>query len=477
MTATMPAQRVGYQGQDGFTRILLAEWTKLRTVPRWGLTLLAAVLLTILIALLTATGSHTSSEGPDGAPVPPPPTTFLDQGYFVFKPLAGDGSITARVVSQDNSGDWAKAGVMIRQGATPGSSYAAMMVTPGHGVRLQSDFSKDLKGSPGPAPRWLRLTRTGKSVTGYESANGSDWARIGAVKLDALGTTAEVGMFVASPDQTQIKRQFGGESIQGQATRGRAVFDNVGTTAAQPQSSAPWQQRNGSPPPSRGSSSEAGGVFTVTGSGDVGPFKFGEDIAGMSLSGVLAGLMAIVALGVLSITSEYKRGMIRSTFTAGPRRGRVLAAKAVVLGATTFVAGLVASFGAFLLANPILDSNGFTTPSLSDGPVLRAIVGTAALMAVVAVLALGVGVILRHSAGAITAVVLLLFVPQILASGLPLSAALWLGRITPAAGFAIQQTVERYDSPIDPWAGFGVLCAYTAAALAAAYWLLRRRDA
>jgi ABC-type transport system involved in multi-copper enzyme maturation permease subunit len=74
-------------------------------------------------------------------------------------------------------------------------------------------------------------------------------------------------------------------------------------------------------------------------------------------------------------------------------------------------------------------------------------------------------------------VVLLLFIPQILASGLPLSAALWLGRITPAAGFAIQQTVERYDSAISPWAGFGVLCAYTAAALAAAYWLLRRRDA
>jgi ABC-type transport system involved in multi-copper enzyme maturation permease subunit len=476
MTATMLDRRIDSRGQDGFTRILLAEWTKLRTVPRWGLTLLASVLLTILIALLTAFGSQTSSEGPDGAPVPPP-TTFQDQGYFVFKPLAGDGSITARVVSQDNSGEWAKAGVMIRQGATPGSSYAAMMVTPGHGVRLQSDFSTDLKGSSGPTPRWLRLTRTGTSVTGYESADGASWSRVGAVKVNALGPTTEVGMFVTSPSQMQITRQFGGESVHGAPTQGRAVFDNVGTTAAQPQSAAPWQQRNRSMPPTGGSSSEAVGVFTLTGSGDVAPFKFGEDIARMSLSGVLAGLMAIVALGVLSITSEYKRGMIRSTFTAGPRRGRVLAAKAVVLAATTFVAGLVASFGAFLLANPILDSHGFAAPSLSNGPVLRALVGTAALMAAVAVLALGVGVILRHSAGAITVVVLLLFVPQILASGLPLSAALWLGRITPAAGFAIQQTVERYDSPIDPWAGFGVLCAYTAAALAAAYWLLRRRDA
>jgi ABC-type transport system involved in multi-copper enzyme maturation permease subunit len=134
------------------------------------------------------------------------------------------------------------------------------------------------------------------------------------------------------------------------------------------------------------------------------------------------------------------------------------------------------SFGAFLLAQPILESNGFTGSSLSQGPVLRAVVGTAVLVALVAVLSLAVGVILRHSAGAITVVVVLLFVPQLLGSGLPLSAAVWLGRLTPAAGFAIQQTVEQYDTAINPWAGLGVLTVYTAAALAAAYWVLRRRD-
>ncbi|GAA1583081.1 hypothetical protein GCM10009789_41070 [Kribbella sancticallisti] len=475
MTATLPDQRSTGQGRDGFAQMLLGEWTKLRSVPRWGLTLLAAVLLTILIALLTATGSSSSSDG-GGGESGSAPADYLDEGYFVFKPLPGDGSITARVVSQDDSGEWAKAGVMIRQGATPGSSYAAIMVTPGNGVRLQADYEKDdVAGSPGTAPRWLRLTRSGESITGYESADGSNWAEVGKVRLAGLGATAEAGMFVASPNRLRIERQFGGESISAVPSPGRAVFDNAGTTPDQ--ASIPWQERNRSILPEEGSSTEENGLFTITGSGDVAPFEFGDDIAKMTLSGVLAGLMAIVALGVLSITSEYKRGMIRSTLTAGPRRGRVLAAKAVVLGGATFAAGLVASFGAFLLAQPILESNGFEASSLSDWPVLRAIIGTAALVALVAVLSLAVGVILRHSAAAITAVVLLLFVPQILGSGLPLSAALWLGRVTPAAGFSIQQTVEQYDTAIGPWAGLGVLCAYVAAALAAAYWLLRRRDA
>ena len=99
------------------------------------------------------------------------------------------------------------------------------------------------------------------------------------------------------------------------------------------------------------------------------------------------------------------------------------------------------------------------------------------LIGVVAVFSLSVAVIVRRSAPAITIVLLLLLVPQIVATGLPLSAARWLERLTPAAGFAIQHTVPRFDQAIAPWAGFGVLCGYTAAALAAAAWLIRKRDA
>ena len=459
-------------GKDGFGQSVLAEWTKLRTVPRWGLTLLAAVLITILLALLSASGSSTSTDGDA-----PPPTDYVDAGHYLFRPLSGDGSITARVTAQDNTGKTAKAGLMIRKGADPGTSYAAVLVTPGDGVRLQSDFHKDTAGSSSTAPRWLRLDRAGTTITGYESADGSTWDKIGSTKLDDLGQTVEIGMFVTSPDEIRIERSFGSESIGGHATVGRATFDQVSTTSAQPQATAPWQDRDRSPRGGAGGSTQANGTFTLSGSGDIAPFKYGEDVARMSFSGVSAGLVAIVAVSILSITSEYKRGLIRLTFAAGPRRGQVLAAKAVVLAAVTFVAGLLASFGAFVLSQPILHKNGFNSVSLSDGTVLRAVVGTAGLMAVVAVLSLAVGMILRHSAAAITAVVVLLFVPQILASGLPLSAALWLGRVTPAAGFSIQETVAQYDSPIAPWAGFGVLCAYAAAALAAAYWLVRRRDA
>jgi hypothetical protein len=155
----------------------------------------------------------------------------------------------------------------------------------------------------------------------------------------------------------------------------------------------------------------------------------------------------------------------------------VLAAKALVLGAAALAAGAAAGFGAFLLSAPVLRSNGVDPASLADGPVLRAVAGTAALVAVVAVFSLGVATILRRSAAAITLVLLLLLLPQLLATGLPLSAARWLERLTPAAGFAIQQTVPRYDTAIGPWTGFGVLCGYAAAALALALWLLRRRDA
>lgn len=213
------------------------------------------------------------------------------------------------------------------------------------------------------------------------------------------------------------------------------------------------------------------------GVGDVGPNLFADDATELTLTGVLIGQAAVIALAVLFVTAEYRRGMLRTTFAASPRRGRALAAKAAVAGLASLAAGLAAAFGAMLLARPVQRSHGLTPPPLSDATVLRAVLGTAALLGVVAVFALAVAVIVRRSAPAITIVLLLLLAPQIVATGLPLSAARWLERLTPAAGFAIQETVVRFDRAIDPWAGFGVLCAYTAAALAAALWLVRRRDA
>jgi ABC-type transport system involved in multi-copper enzyme maturation permease subunit len=122
---------------------------------------------------------------------------------------------------------------------------------------------------------------------------------------------------------------------------------------------------------------------------------------------------------------------------------------------------------------------------------LRVIVGTAALLAVAAVLTLAVGTALRRSAATIVIVIVTIVLPYFLAvaSVLPLGASDWLLRITPAAAFALQQPVPQYSQvtalysplsgyyPLAPWAGFAVLCGWAALALGLAVYLLHRRDA
>jgi ABC-type transport system involved in multi-copper enzyme maturation permease subunit len=492
MTTTTTSRPAVPSGSDSFDRLLLAEWTKLRSVRRWVLGMLAAAVLTVLTSLLTAAGSGSDlndhleelgAVGPDGQRV-------KDELHLVHQPLTGDGSITARVVTQQDSHEWAKAGVMIRQSTRPGSPYAAIMLTPGHGVRLQANFTNDLAGSGNTAPRWLRLIRSGTTITGYESADGAAWSEVGAVDLGGLPSTVEIGYFVTSPSTLEIDRQFGSSSVGERPTRGIATFDNVRVDPAQPEPPPPWRAHDTSTGfVEPGSSTEADGVFTVTGSGDIAVNPPDADVAQLSLFGVILGQVAVAAVGVLFITSEYQRGMIRTTFAASPRRGRVLAAKAIVIGAVTFLVGMVASLTSFVLVQPVLRANGFgppayPTPSLAEWPVLRAVVGAAVVLALVAVFSLAAGAILRRSAGAIAAVVVLLIPPIIIADGLPLTAAQWLIRTTPAAGLSMLQTIERDpDTAVEawgmaaPWGGLAVLGAYTAASLAVAWWLLRRRDA
>jgi ABC-type transport system involved in multi-copper enzyme maturation permease subunit len=308
---------------------------------------------------------------------------------------------------------------------------------------------------------------------------------VGAVELAGLPPTVEVGLFATSPDRLEVETSVGSSSVGARPALATGTFDNVQTDAP-----GPWREYDSSRGfVGGGGTAEVNGVFTVTGSGDIGPNPPDDDVTQLSLLGATFGLIAMVAIGVLFITAEYRRGMIRTTFAASPRRGRVLVAKAIVLGAAAFVVGLVASLTAFLVTQPILRANGFgppgyPIPSLADWPVLRAVVGAAVFLALVAVLSLGVGAILRRSAGAIAVVVVALIPLTILVGGLPLTAAQWVMRTTPAAGLAILQTIEvDHDATVEPWgmapplAGLGVLAAYAAAALAVAVWLVRRRDA
>jgi ABC-type transport system involved in multi-copper enzyme maturation permease subunit len=205
---------------------------------------------------------------------------------------------------------------------------------------------------------------------------------------------------------------------------------------------------------------------------------------------VFAGLIVVIVVGAMFITTEYRRGLIRTTLAASPRRGRVLAAKAIVIAAVTFAAGLAGAAVAVPLGERILRGNGFYILPVTPLIELRVVAGTAALLAVAAILALAVGALLRRSAGAVTAVVAMIVLPYLLAvSVLPSGPADWLLRVTPAAAFAIQQSQPQYSQvsghytpfngyfPLAPWAGFAVLCGWTALALGLAVVLLRRRDA
>jgi ABC-type transport system involved in multi-copper enzyme maturation permease subunit len=168
----------------------------------------------------------------------------------------------------------------------------------------------------------------------------------------------------------------------------------------------------------------------------------------------------------------------------------VLIAKAAVIGAVAFVAGAAAAAISIPLGNHILRANGnyvYPTSTLTE---LRVIFGIGALLALAAVLSLAVGTALRRSAAAVTAVIVLIVLPFVLAfaSALPTGVSDWLLRLTPAAAFAVEQTLPQYHQvnylytpsegfyPLAPGLGLAVLLAYTFAALLIARQVLRTRD-
>ena len=139
---------------------------------------------------------------------------------------------------------------------------------------------------------------------------------------------------------------------------------------------------------------QAGGTLTVTGSGDIAPDVPAAAGGGgtpieRTLLGAFGGLIAVIVVATMFMTAEYRRGLIRVTLAASPRRGRVLAAKAVVIGAVTFVAGLAGAAAAVPLGERLLRANGNYILPVSALTEVRVVAGTAALLAVAAVLAAG----------------------------------------------------------------------------------------
>ena len=534
-----PDAGLGDRPRGGFGAAVRAEWTKFRSVRGWVIGMILAALLTIFLGVFAAAnvniGCGTSGRSQQSGkaclpyvPHGPGGEVVTDSFSFVRQPLTGNGVITARVTTltgehatlnagpaQAGSGTmvpglaaWSKAGIIIKQSTRQGSAYAAMMVTGSNGVRMQYNYTGDIAGLPGSVsaahPRWLRLTRSGDTITGYDSADGTHWTQVGTVRLTGLPSTVQVGMFATSPNYTVTQSSFGGGSSVSGRAQATGVFDHVSLTGAP---SGPWTGTTvgGRGPaglrpgggPGSAPYTRTGATFTMTGSGDIAPATPGPG-SGLptttieqSLVGAFLGLIAIVTVAAMFFSTEYRRGLIRTTLAATPRRGAVLAAKAVVIGAVAFVTGLVAAVVSIAVGVPREENQGrvlLTAPVLTE---VRVIVGTAAVLALAAVFAVAVGAILRRSAAAITIAVLIVVMPFLLTAlnVVPAGVGDWLLRLTPAAGLAIEQSIPRYPQvttvtsltrgyyPLSPYAGFAVLCLWTAAALALALVMLGRRDA
>jgi ABC-type transport system involved in multi-copper enzyme maturation permease subunit len=512
-----PLYHVAAWDRAGFARLLWAEFTKFRTVRAWMIALCAAAIVFVLLSFLSAFESRALVPA---VPTGPGGEAVSDTYMFVHQPLAGDGTLTARVASlsgaytspsptsgnafgesstggpnshlQPGLAPWAKAGILLEPDTNQGTAYAAVLVTGSHGVQMQYDYTHD---SPGPAgtvrpssPRWLRLTRAGDIVTGYDSTDGAHWTKIGAARLTSLPRTVQIGLFVTSPvyfpagagasTSSVATASFDQVSARGDLPRRSWTPDAITGSGYYPYgpSTPTWQQPSAD-------------AFTISGSGDIAPLVgdiLSPQWAGASIvNGTIAALLVVIVLATLFATSEYRRGLIRITFAASPRRGRVLAAKAVVAGSLAFAAGATATAVAEVITRHVLAANGSYLFPQSGPDLARVIIGTGLFLGLAAALAVALGTMLRRSAAAVAAGMVLLVLPGILGS----QSGNWLMRLTPTAAFAIQATLPRSNLvtsaytppngyfPISAWAGLAVLAAYTAVALGAATWLLRRRDA
>ncbi|MGA7912449.1 MAG: hypothetical protein WCC30_13020 [Candidatus Dormiibacterota bacterium] len=510
MTPYPPEQLVG---RDGFAKQLRAEFTKFRMVRSRVIALFATGVVFVLVSFVSALEGH---GGNNVVPTGPGGEAVTDTYTFVHQPLAGNGALTARVATlsgaytplsntlgngfgasskaqpgsqlQPGLAPWAKAGIILEPDTNQGTDYAAVMVTGAHGVQLQYNYTNDSPGIGGPvetsSPRWLRLTRVGDVITGYDSTDGDHWKEVGTARLTGLPRTIQIGLFVTSPVY------FPAESSSGTASVATASFDHVSGQGDFPyrswtgdtitglyptlQSDPTWQQQSAD-------------VFTISGSGDIAPLVgaivFSIWSGASIVNGTIVGLLMLIVLAALFATSEHRRESIRTPLAANARR--VLAAKSVVVGSLAFAVGATATAIAEPITRHVLAANGNYLFPQSALAVVRIIVGTGLFFGFAAVLVVALGSMLRRVAVTIVAGVVLLEIPGVLATVLPASES-WLMRFTPTAAFAIQATLPQSNLvtsaytivngyfPISPWGGLAVLAAYTAVILGAAMWLLRR---
>jgi ABC-2 type transport system permease protein len=193
-------------------------------------------------------------------------------------------------------------------------------------------------------------------------------------------------------------------------------------------------------------------------------------------TGLYFGQLVICVLGVLTISSEYSTGTIRASLLAVPRRLPMLAAKGTVFALLVLVVSELVALGSFFAGSAMLRSHA--PVALSDPGVARAVIGEGLSLAVLGLFSMAIGALMRHTAGAIATATGVAFVLPIIASFLPGSWGQHVHDYLPSvAGAMIAQAHQGAAQVLSPWQGFGILCAWTVLLLAAAFYLLRRRDA
>lgn len=226
------------------------------------------------------------------------------------------------------------------------------------------------------------------------------------------------------------------------------------------------------------------GIAASTHASPGGHGAAGPDPTKLALIGLDLGQAVVAVLAVLAVTDEYAAGMIRVTLAAVPRRGVMLGAKAINLTGLALLIGVPAVAGCLVVGRLLLPgagldpAHGYPLIAIASGPTLRAAIGSVLYLALIALLSLGIGAVVRDTAVSTGVVLGLLYLPPLFAL---LVSGPWrrhIEQIAPmSAGLAIQATQRLHALPISPWAGLGVLAGWSAAALVVGGVALRARDA
>ena len=399
---------------DGFRQLLGRELTRFCAGRGQLIVLCTAAVLFVLVAILSSTMSRAANP-----PIPTGPggEAVTDTYMLVHQTLVGDGSLTARVASLSGShtsqpptsnnassagpaapqfflglSPWAKAGLILEPDTHQGTEYAASIVTGSHGVRMQYNYIHDtagMAGDVGPSsPRWLRLSRAGDLVRAYDSIDGVSWTETGAARLAGLPRTAQLGLFVTSPDYFSARSRVGTPTVAttrfdhistaGDLPRRSWTADPVGGVAPNLSSGPTWQQLSAD-------------AVTVSGSGDIAPLVGGQGPAthwsgASTVNGTIVALLIVIGLAALYATSEHRRGPGGRAAVAATRPGLEVVAKAVVAASMVFVAGSVAAAIAEVVTRHIFAANGNYLFPQSVPVTLRVDIGTGLFLALAAAL-------------------------------------------------------------------------------------------